>query len=54
MPSIPIPSPAGPGYRPEVVVSFYLPYLLVPLTLALHMALVEQPFGGKARKAKRQ
>lgn len=51
----PLPTtPAGPGYRPEVVTAFYLPYLLVPLMLALHMAATPQPFGrGGAAKPKR-
>lgn len=43
---------AGPGYRPEVVCAFYLPYLLVPLLLALHMAATPEPFSA-TRKPKR-
>lgn len=45
---------AGPGYQRAAVTSFYAPYLLVPLLLALHMAATPQPFGSPAGKAKRQ
>lgn len=44
----------APGYQRTMVTAFYLPYLLVPLTLALHMAATPQPFGRAAGKAKRQ
>lgn len=45
---------AGPGYRPQIVTSFYAPYLLVPLCLAVHMAVTPQPFGSsRGGKSKR-
>ena len=53
-PCPPLPG-AAPGYNPAVVTSFYLPYLVVPALLALHMAAVPQPFGkagGGAPKGK--
>ncbi|KAI7843617.1 hypothetical protein COHA_002857 [Chlorella ohadii] len=44
----------GPGYRPAIVTSFYAPYLLVPLCLALHMMVTPQPFGSsRSSKSKR-
>ena len=49
---------AAPGYQPAIVTAFYLPYLLVPATLALHMAATPAPFGkaggGGKGKPKRQ
>lgn len=45
---------AAPGYQRAAVTSFYSPYLVVPLVLALHMAATPQPFGSAAAKAKRQ
>lgn len=51
---LPFPLPAGPGYRPAIVTSFYAPYLLVPLCLALHMMVTPQPFGSsRSSKSKR-
>ncbi|KAL4429047.1 hypothetical protein ABPG77_006086 [Micractinium sp. CCAP 211/92] len=44
----------APGYQRAAVTSFYSPYLVVPLVLALHMAATPQPFGSAAAKAKRQ
>lgn len=54
MPRSPTPR-AAPGYDRTIVTAFYLPYLIVPATLALHMAATPLPFGpGKSSKAKRQ
>lgn len=43
---------AAPGYQPAVVTAFYLPYLLLPATLALHMAATPAPFGRAAGGSK--
>ena len=41
------PAAAAPGYQPAIVTAFYAPYLVVPLLLALHMAVSPRPFGAR-------
>jgi hypothetical protein len=42
-----------PGYNPAILFSFYLPYLILPLTLMIKLAtggeLVFDPAGSKAK-----
>ncbi|KAK9905909.1 hypothetical protein WJX75_008815 [Coccomyxa subellipsoidea] len=47
-------SPAKTGVRQVELVLFYLPYLLVPLALAVRMLLVEDPFPQKPRRLGRK
>ena len=43
-------SPATAGVRRVELILFYLPYLLVPLALAVRMLVVEDPFPQKPRR----